>query len=155
MKSALEILSNHLFYTVEELQERLKSNVVLERTLRAMEEYATQGEFTELKVMAMPHPLFYECGWIPVEQRLPEEGGDYLVITHNTGNNIGPERFIEIDVWFGEWDNEGSEVGYHHTHWQPLPPKPEEIGINEVLKIREQLNNTVENIPPDILMKEE
>lgn len=108
MRTAIEILSNHLFYTVEELQERLKTNVVLERTLRAMEEYAGQSR------------------WISVEDRLPEEGGDYLVITHNTGNNIGPERFIEIDVWFGEWDNEGSEVGYHHTHWQPLPPKPEE-----------------------------
>ena len=62
--------------------------------------------------------------WIPVEERLPEERGHYLVYSQ-----FG-------DVWLSEWmqDKKGRWDWYvapicvgiisKVTHWMPLPPAP-------------------------------
>jgi len=55
--------------------------------------------------------LSHESRWIPVEERLPEQDGHYLVM-----HLIGPV-FCEFDLrdqWFG----------LPVTHWMPMPKPP-------------------------------
>lgn len=51
--------------------------------------------------------------WIPVEERLPKDAGDYLVLC--------PEFPVCI-VWFQRGTFDEDDV----THWMPLPETPEE-----------------------------
>lgn len=61
--------------------------------------------------------------WIPVEERLPEGNGRYLVAT-----DCDDDPYVDAASWFdGEWftgcspaEKWGSEV----THWMPLPEPP-------------------------------
>jgi hypothetical protein len=66
-------------------------------------------------------------GWVSVEDRLPEEMGDYLV--HKKNGLIIPMSYHapfdsgkRIFQWwgFGKWVNQHSQI----THWQPLPSPP-------------------------------
>jgi len=64
--------------------------------------------------------------WIPVSERLPEEG--VAVIIQCTGHRVSTTGYIHKR---GHWiisNQEGStykESNMHIvTHWQPLPPKP-------------------------------
>lgn len=76
--------------------------------------------------------------WIPVEERLPEEGGLYLVVVkykydHEEDFNYDvdaaifcpwhPDAYID-NQWntFNDWD-EGQQY-LHVTHWMPLPELP-------------------------------
>ena len=59
-------------------------------------------------------------GWIPVSDRLPEEGGeDYLVIINGI-ISIGLFR-SDHNKFHSEIHNDFDKV----THWQPLPKLPE------------------------------
>lgn len=55
--------------------------------------------------------------WVPVTERMPEEGADVM---------FWDEAFC-LGMWMGEWihDNENC-VTYHRdtTHWRPLPEPP-------------------------------
>ena len=73
--------------------------------------------------------------WIPVEERLPEEIGNYLVVVcdeHLPRNERIWNGTIMGEGFYGEedWDMEYS--GYIHdvtgmvTHWMPFPNFPEE-----------------------------
>ncbi len=70
--------------------------------------------------------------WIPVEERLPENGVPVLV--NYIGNNYGKYHPDAIAVWtdYGCFWWEGSledcyaEVAMPITHWMPLPGWPEE-----------------------------
>ena len=56
-----------------------------------------------------------ENPWISVEDRLPDEFGDYLVYG---------EGFIESDYWNSTID--GFAFRDDATHWMPLPTPPKE-----------------------------
>ena len=59
--------------------------------------------------------------WIPVEERLPEEGVSVLVNHWMTGIEMAYRRG---DQWGITWTGfMGSGSGY--THWMPLPEPPE------------------------------
>lgn len=60
--------------------------------------------------------------WVPVEDRLPEESGDYIVYYSNTASN---KPLISMRHFYGEIP----EAFLHNkamTHWMPLPEPPKE-----------------------------
>lgn len=54
--------------------------------------------------------------WVPVEERLPEETDDYLIL-----RLVGGNPYIELMAYVvsAGWCQGGV------THWMPLPPLPE------------------------------
>jgi len=61
--------------------------------------------------------------WIPVEERLPEDGIVVLVMNDRVG--IKSIAISRRDV--GYWNN----VRFETTHWMPLPAPPEERGVGD------------------------
>lgn len=69
--------------------------------------------------------------WISVDERLPEEGGAYLIVVKEKYESEKEWRYhvdvasftFDWDCIFHDWD-EGQ--GIHITHWMPLPPPPKE-----------------------------
>ena len=84
---------------------------------------ATQDDFDWL--IAEIDRLRAERRWVPVGQRLPKESANFLAV-------IIAEDALEtplvLHLWYdgdGRWyDLRGDEEKV--THWQPLPPPPEE-----------------------------
>lgn len=65
-------------------------------------------------------------GWISVDERLPNEDGETVLVVDKFGN-VGTG-----DYWNGVWDCsieivDGDFPGYI-THWRPYPPPPEQGG---------------------------
>lgn len=59
--------------------------------------------------------------WVPVEERLPEDGAEVLA-----WSQFG---FAYVDLWIdGAWKIDGLVNGENEvvTHWMPLPKPPEE-----------------------------
>ncbi|HDS9898486.1 TPA: DUF551 domain-containing protein [Klebsiella aerogenes] len=64
--------------------------------------------------------------WIPVSERLPEEGGRYWCYVGEQ-NDLGKSYYQWNCSWNGErWWVE-SENGGIVTHWMPLPAAPQEV----------------------------
>lgn len=64
--------------------------------------------------------------WIPVSERLPEDGVWVLVYVHGDIGLAWVKHYSDLpeDVWYGL--GEGFRlVDDAPTHWMPLPPKPE------------------------------
>jgi hypothetical protein len=69
--------------------------------------------------------------WIPVEERLPEEGVNVLAWLADRSRAVVAYR---RDKW---WDGTDEELNFHSytkvddaeapTHWMPLPPEPPEV----------------------------
>ena len=77
-------------------------------------------------------------GWIPVTERLPEDG-DTCLVTVKYKYAYEKEYSIDVDVatyrpeggYIDYWDtyndwNEGQQY-IHVTHWMPLPEAPEDV----------------------------
>jgi hypothetical protein len=65
--------------------------------------------------------------WIPVSERLPEEGVDVLVFTKEGKFDSRPNRHVASFDEDGEWYPSHGD-GYMFpvvTHWMPLPEPPE------------------------------
>lgn len=63
--------------------------------------------------------------WIPVMERLPEQGKRYLVIRYD---HVTDTPFIDI-LWHDAhdlWWNRLYKGNYNVTHWMPLPEPPKE-----------------------------
>ncbi len=64
--------------------------------------------------------------WIPVSERLPEEGGRYWCYVEEQ-NDLGKSHYQWNCSWSGDrWWVE-SEGGGIVTHWMPLPAAPQEV----------------------------
>jgi len=71
--------------------------------------------------------------WISVDERLPEEGTNVLVV-YQFGS--APET---VDIWAATYEGEDAGSGELYwrdgedflevTHWMPLPPLPGELGV--------------------------
>jgi hypothetical protein len=59
--------------------------------------------------------------WIPVEERLPEENGDYIV--YCIGGNYNQTSCISLAYWSGKHFYGDNLLSV--THWMPLPMPPE------------------------------
>ena len=61
--------------------------------------------------------------WVPVTEKLPEDGGYYLVVHRNKYNgsiSIAFEMYIKCKI--GEWWE--NDYAYDVTHWMLLPEMP-------------------------------
>ncbi|MDN3810027.1 DUF551 domain-containing protein [Klebsiella aerogenes] len=64
-------------------------------------------------------------GWIPVSERLPEEGGRYWCYVEEQ-NSLGKSHYQWNCSWNGEiWG--GAMMYGRVTHWMPLPNPPREV----------------------------
>ncbi|EKQ6526326.1 DUF551 domain-containing protein [Klebsiella aerogenes] len=64
--------------------------------------------------------------WIPVSERLPEEGGRYWCYVEEQ-NSLGKSHYQWNCSWNGEiWG--GAMMYGRVTHWMPLPAAPQEVG---------------------------
>lgn len=66
----------------------------------------------------------YEPKWIPVTERLPDDGEHALVVRVDYVTNT---PFHDL-LWFdsGAWWNRHFKGDYAVTHWMPLPEPPKE-----------------------------
>lgn len=63
--------------------------------------------------------------WIPVSERLPEEGGRYWCYVEEQ-NSLGKSHYQWNCSWNGEiWG--GAMMYGRVTHWMPLPAAPQEV----------------------------
>jgi len=64
--------------------------------------------------------------WIPVEERLPEVGGDYLICQQlKEGKEVVYSAFYDdIEKDFKTTDSNGWYKLKNITHWQRLPKPP-------------------------------
>ena len=74
--------------------------------------------------------------WIPLEERLPEKSGEYLVLTEESDIfGMDFDEDVGENGEFGWWHPHFSKYGYvdsdwqkaeNVTHWMPLPKAPKE-----------------------------
>lgn len=65
-------------------------------------------------------------GWIPVSEKLPEEGGRYWCYVEEQ-TDLGKSHYQWNCSWNGErWWVEGEDGGIV-THWMRLPAAPQEV----------------------------
>ena len=85
-------------------------------------EYTDYGEFLVAAIEALQKP---ERKWIPVSERLPEDGYGVLVTVNGKHNNITFVDALEIAEYDGDfgWIVEGYPqwTDPNVTAWQPLP----------------------------------
>ncbi|SVW65759.1 DUF551 domain-containing protein [Klebsiella pneumoniae] len=78
---------------------------------------------TKLYLHAQPAPVV--SGWIPVSERLPEEGGRYWCYVEEQ-NSLGKSHYQWNCSWNeGAWSDKA--LTGRVTHWMPLPPPPTEV----------------------------
>ena len=105
MKTKEEVLGNNLFYSVEEIEKLRKTNVILQRTLVAMDVYAEQ----------------FKPKWIPVSERLPEETGRYWCYVEEQ-TDLGLSHY-QWNCSFDSLNKAFDRVGV--THWTNLIEVPQ------------------------------
>ncbi|HDU2678469.1 TPA: DUF551 domain-containing protein, partial [Klebsiella pneumoniae] len=78
---------------------------------------------TKLYLHAQPAPVV--SGWIPVSERLPEEGGRYWCYVEEQ-NSLGKSHYQWNCSWNeGAWSDKA--LAGRVTHWMPLPAAPQEV----------------------------
>ncbi|HGP3906921.1 DUF551 domain-containing protein [Klebsiella pneumoniae] len=78
---------------------------------------------TKLYLHAQPAPVV--SGWIPVSERLPEEGGRYWCYVEEQ-NSLGKSHYQWNCSWNeGAWSDKA--LTGRVTHWMPLSAAPQEV----------------------------
>ena len=78
---------------------------------------------TKLYLHAQPAPVV--SGWIPVSERLPEEGGRYWCYVEEQ-NSLGKSHYQWNCSWNGNAWSDNMLTG-RVTHWMPLPAGPQGV----------------------------
>ncbi|HBS6651789.1 TPA: DUF551 domain-containing protein [Klebsiella pneumoniae] len=71
-------------------------------------------------------------GWIPVSERMPEEGGRYWCYVEEQ-NSLGKSHYQWNCSWNGDVWSDKALTG-RVTHWMPLPAAPQEA-INALISV--------------------
>ena len=64
--------------------------------------------------------------WVPVEERLPEQSGEYLVVLYTVPDVTRLYYYYAPNEEFGQIRS-GVWCAETVTHWMPLPEPPEEV----------------------------
>lgn len=97
-----------------------KAADAIEELQKAVNFHKFNSEFWEDKYNSLA-----EEKWIPVTERLPEQGKQYLVMRYDS---VTKTPFIDI-LWHDAhdlWWNRLYKGQYAVTHWMPLPEPPKE-----------------------------
>lgn len=86
-------------------------------------------DWFEQRVAALLRPLLGEQRWIPVEERLPDAIGQYLVWVYGLGDE-GEMCKVTMEACFDQknWFMHGGWLSHEVQGWQPLPAPPAEEG---------------------------
>ncbi|MEX5203067.1 DUF551 domain-containing protein [Citrobacter freundii] len=77
------------------------------------------------------HLDMVDSGWIPVSDRMPEEGGRYWCYVEEQ-NSLGKSHYQWNCSWNGEvWSDKA--LSGRVTHWMPLPAAPQQ-GVKSALE---------------------
>ncbi len=109
---------------IEDLSEQISEQEVTPEAEHFIDKYADRilGELQELKGSIKDKPC-----WIPVTERLPEDGSDVLAyLKYEVGGRIAAANY-DKGMWQdclmgGLYRTEEGVV----THWMPIPQPPEE-----------------------------
>ena len=72
-----------------------------------------------------------EAEWIPVDRRLPEENGNYLVVTDSGERGVHEAVFYRYQG-LPQWRDPVEEYAdYMVSHWRPMPKLPGEVWNEE------------------------
>ena len=100
-------------------------NIIINRMLRVKRGgYIPMRVFVEITQDILGAGYRKQSGWISVEERLPEESGEYLVFGRTFGNK-------KPQIWICECISIGSVMGWCNSAknpiveaWMPLPEAP-------------------------------
>lgn len=128
---------------IKKLIERLEEYI---ETAKAEGDYTYIEPFKIVKNAVNELAEEYNNGWISVEQRLPEDGGYYLVVYHNWSDGNYLPKYDDVRVRVMHYQVKDLSTGYsgwnypktivenadlinvdqHRevTHWKPLPSLP-------------------------------
>ena len=107
-------------------------NAALRLALTGERQHSQACEQAMLDAKAVAERMREERRWIPVSERLPEEGdGDHQFLTLSSRNDVGILGFFGYDenFWFDPEDEDCNDVAQARliiTHWMPLPESPQE-----------------------------
>lgn len=65
---------------------------------------------------------YYNGGWIPIEERLPEEQGKYYIVSAS-GRDRAHVTFAKWQVRLRRFDMSGRRSYWRVTAWMPLPER--------------------------------
>ncbi|ENL2915679.1 DUF551 domain-containing protein [Salmonella enterica] len=63
-------------------------------------------------------------GWIPVSERMPEDG-EHVIVFHPRDGVMQITFFFAYGKWWDAAEDEGGLAKSYFTHWQPLPAAPQ------------------------------
>lgn len=69
-------------------------------------------------------PATPDC-WIPVSERMPEDG-EHVIVFHPRDGVMQITFFFAYGKWWDAAEDEGGLAKSYFTHWQPLPAAPQQ-----------------------------
>ncbi|MPN36171.1 hypothetical protein SDC9_183678 [bioreactor metagenome] len=64
-------------------------------------------------------------GWIPVSERMPEDG-EHAIVFHPRDGVMQITFFFAYGKWWDSQEDDGGIPKSYFTHWQPLPAAPKQ-----------------------------
>jgi len=64
-------------------------------------------------------------GWIPVSERMPEDG-EHVIVFHPRDGVMQITFFFAYGKWWDAEENDGGLSKSYFTHWMPLPAAPQQ-----------------------------
>lgn len=64
--------------------------------------------------------------WIPVSERMPEDG-EHVIVFHPRDGVMQITFFFAYGKWWDAAEDDGGLAKSYFTHWMPLPAAPQEV----------------------------